>query len=1207
MNSPKMLFVQCNLNRCKAAQEEIVKVLCESENSLALVSEPYIGANNCVKNIPGLDIYQFPAEGRPVKACIFARQGRNATLGLSQFSTPNLAVIMLTLSQSHVNIASAYVEPEEDNFQTLSQIEHFLHNTKNAKTVLAGDMNGKHQSWGCVKSDARGQRIAEIAAERDLEVCNEGREWTFEVFKYGKQCGSIPDITLVSGNMLDTIKKWHVNLDVCPSSDHNAIVFEMHKEPEAAVNNPPTTRIYRTAQANWEAFCNSCRENVQRLENLMLENKDDLNHAVDVMNQIIKEACETVLGRKKKFNRKFNPWWSEELQLMKREVISTHHRLSKLKKSGRETKTTAEQLNTAKQKYASAIKKASFESFKTFCTRQEKEDVWTVTNRLIKEISIRRPASTVKVGGIFTSNLKETEDALLNKFYPDDFIDPEESSRQKLLRSLQTVEPDSEDDQPFSVGEVLSYLKNMKPSKAPGCDHFSADICQAFARVAPEWLTKMLNKCLSIGYFPEKWKIAVVKILPKPGRKDREDVSAYRPIGLLPIFGKLLEKLMIKRIHHSTKLFTKWRGRQFGFRPQTSTSDALQRLLALVKARKKDKQQVAILSLDIRAAFDNCWWPALLERLREINCPKNIFNLVRSYLQERKAVLGSASKYLTKGCVQGSACGPTFWNLFLDEFLTEKLPPGCEIQAFADDVNVLITASSPDHLQARIGKVATLAAEWGKSVKIEFSPAKTGVIVFTKKSKNIAPVANGVHLPVHKELKLLGLVIDDKVNFKAHVQYLVGKALRIFNNICRIVRPTWGVSPDNVKILFNQVIVPIFTYAAGVWGTAADKKGIQRKLASFQRLIAIRAIRGFRTISATAANALADFVPLHLQIKKEHDLFRALRGKRWQGAEVERKRTPDEWMHPASFGSFPIVEVTTQLEADEAESLMNIFTDGSKLKPKGVGAAYVVFKPDGKQETHRIKLGDHATVFQAELAALADASRWLESRVTPVSTTIFCDSMSAILALQQGDNPHPLVQDTRKSLINARKRAEIKLAWVKAHVGIKGNERADEEAKRAAAEDVTPNYSAIAPSGIKRELTRKMKASWESSYKTAADAAWTRAIFPDLGAIAKFRRVCPTDTYTSTQLLTGHGVHKDFLFKIRRANSAECRCGAGPQTLTHLVVHCEIFNSARRRYIQECRGAILDPFDWQGVVVNPSAWRSIHYFHQRIVEEISKD
>ena len=201
-------------------------------------------------------------------------------------------------------------------------------------------------------------------------------------------------------------------------------------------------------------------------------------------------------------------------------------------------------------------------------------------------------------------------------------------------------------------------------------------------------------------------------------------------------------------------------------------------------------------SLDIKAAFDNAWWPALHERLRESRCPSNIHRLIQSYLQEREVTLSLAdsqvTKPMTKGCVQGSVCGPTFWNLILDSLLETRLPDGCYMQAYADDVFLLVEGKDSHAVELAANSALSIIQEWGVGVKLTFSPAKTQGISFTPGSKNISLFIDSEAVPILPTMKLLGVMLDSQLNFTHHAKYIIAKVTKTFRRLCLFVRPDMG-------------------------------------------------------------------------------------------------------------------------------------------------------------------------------------------------------------------------------------------------------------------------------------------------------------------------------------------------------------------------------------------------------------------------------
>jgi len=100
-----------------------------------------------------------------------------------------------------------------------------------------------------------------------------------------------------------------------------------------------------------------------------------------------------------------------------------------------------------------------------------------------------------------------------------------------------------------------------------------------------------------------------------------------------------------------------------------------------------------IASLDVQGAFRSAWWPTILQGLREAECPRNLYHLTQDYLKGRKAIITinniSKEKEITKGCPQGSCCGPGLWNIQFDPLLKIKYTKHTKVVAFANDLLII--------------------------------------------------------------------------------------------------------------------------------------------------------------------------------------------------------------------------------------------------------------------------------------------------------------------------------------------------------------------------------------------------------------------------------------------------------------------------------------------------------------------------------------
>jgi hypothetical protein len=157
-------------------------------------------------------------------------------------------------------------------------------------------------------------------------------------------------------------------------------------------------------------------------------------------------------------------------------------------------------------------------------------------------------------------------------------------------------------------------IEGMKDKKAPGEDGIQAEIYKLSFKIFPKSVTELYNKCLKYGVFPERWKKAKIISITKPDTHNSKDITKYRPISLLSLGGKILEKALINRINHhihSTEFLNK---NQYGFIPQTSTIDAIMAVKEFVQDGFSKGEITVIVSLDVEGAFNSAWAPSVLKK-----------------------------------------------------------------------------------------------------------------------------------------------------------------------------------------------------------------------------------------------------------------------------------------------------------------------------------------------------------------------------------------------------------------------------------------------------------------------------------------------------------------------------------------------------------------------------------------------------------------
>ncbi|TLM34916.1 hypothetical protein FEC33_19080, partial [Acinetobacter baumannii] len=200
---------------------------------------------------------------------------------------------------------------------------------------------------------------------------------------------------------------------------------------------------------------------------------------------------------------------------------------------------------------------------------------------------------------------------------------------------------------------------------------------------------------------------------------------------------------------------------------------------------------------------------------------------------------------------------------------------------------------------------------------------------------------------------------------------------------------------------------------------------------------------------------------------------------------------------------------------------VRIFTDGSKIEGK-VGAALSIWSREEESKALKLALPKFCTVYQAELLAICKATKEILGHKAS-TFGIFSDSMAALQTIKNPGCPHPLAVEARDNLRSiSLQNTVVTLFWIKAHVGLDGNERADQLAKEAALKSKKrPDYDRCPVSFVKRSIRMATLDEWNRRYQAEETASTTKLFLPDAKAAYKVvRKFVPTQL--TTQILTGH-------------------------------------------------------------------------------------
>jgi ribonuclease HI len=600
---------------------------------------------------------------------------------------------------------------------------------------------------------------------------------------------------------------------------------------------------------------------------------------------------------------------------------------------------------------------------------------------------------------------------------------------------------------------------------------------------------------------------------------------------------------------------------QFGFTPQKSTEDLLLEVKQEITQTFEEKDYCLIISFDIDGAFNNLLWHKTINQLKDKNCERNLVKLSISYFNTRKAEIwtnnAKYTKVLTKGCPQGSACGPGFWVINYDSLLKIPLEDRCKLKGFADDTLAIIRAKSISDLELKANNTINAITAWGRSQELKFNIQKTTAVLFTNKLNYIKPniIMDGQTLDLQNSFKYLGIIIDNKLRFTKHISYVKGKAASLTMNLLRFVRNNFGLKKNNfLSIIYKAVIQPLIAYGCVIWFEKVDQIFFNTILNQTQRLIAIRCCSGYRTIASDAAGVLANFIPLDLYIKQravEYHIKKGITNFKVEEILNETGLIKENYQKPVKYGDKPHPAIRSQVLIRDHDSQIQVFTDGSKSN-SGVGSAFCVYSNSLVIKKCKFKLTKYCTVFQSECYALKEAIKYFNT--TDYSTATFqTDSQSVLSAINQRSSNTKLVHQINEELtISRSKNKKCHFNWIRSHTGNEGNELADLLAKHASKSHQSFSYDLYPFSYAKRQLNEYTLNKWNDRWVNSSTGRGTRKFFPTIFDRQSCKRYFSTNFYM-TQLITNHGNFNQYLerFKLRTDWSCECD-GVIPQTAEDL-------------------------------------------------------
>ena len=415
--------------------------------------------------------------------------------------------------------------------------------------------------------------------------------------------------------------------------------------------------------------------------------------------------------------------------------------------------------------------------------------------------------------------------------------------------------------------QIYKLLESCEIKKAVGVDKISNKILRICAPHIYESLTKLFNLAIETNNIPIDWKVAKVTPIFKTG--DRHDVNNYRPISVISSIARIFEKVLYHQLEQYVVEHNLISERQSGFRSLYSTATAMLDLTNEWCFNIDRKLVNGTLFLDLKKAFDTVNHDILLQKLHWFGLDQQAFTLFKSYLSGRvqmcnvNGVLSDAQQ-LSCGIPQGTILGPLLFLIYINDL------PNCvrhsSTRMYADDTNLTSSGSSISEVKLMLERDMQCVIEWLEANKLTLNVVKSEFMVIGTRQR-LASLPSGSDLTINgitfkqvHESKCLGLVIDENLTWKGHIDHIKKKVITGLRSLKK-AKPF--LNQELLISIYNSIIHPYFDYCCVVWDsidlTLTDKlQKLQNRAARIITSSPYRTVRTHEVFSKLGWTSLAN-------------------------------------------------------------------------------------------------------------------------------------------------------------------------------------------------------------------------------------------------------------------------------------------------------------------------------------------------------------